>query len=103
MKVKLDAYLRGFKDVPQLPQTSNSANAKSWASIPVRMFVDTQTGEEKKVLLIAFSPKLRFVTKQLAQEILSKYSGFERIKFLPRRFIPAPVEEKLQVPLDCLI
>ena len=101
MKVKLDAYLRGFKDVPQLPKSSNSA--KAWASIPVRMYVDSTTGEERKVLLIAFSPKLRFVTKELAQQILAKYSGFERIKFLPKRFIPAPVEEKLQVPLDCLI
>ena len=101
MKVKLDAYLRGFKDVPQLPKSSNSA--KAWASIPVRMFVDTQTGESKKVLLVGFAPRLRYVPKTLAQEILNRYSGFERIKFLPRRFIPAPVEERLQVPLDCLI
>jgi len=101
MKVKLDAYLRDFKDVPQLPKSSNSA--KTWSSIPVRMFVDTQTGESKKVLLVGFAPRLRYVPKTLAQEILNRYSGFERIKFLPRRFIPAPVEEKLQVPLDCLI
>ena len=99
MQIKLGNYVRGFKDVPQLPKTSNSANsAKSWA-IPVRMFVDTQTGESKKVLLVGFAPRLRYVPKTIAQEILNRYSGFERIKFLPRRFIPMPVEEKLQIQI----
>ena len=106
MKVKLDAYLRGFKSqdsnsIPQLPNTSKSQ--VSWASIPVRMFVDSVTGEGHGILLVAFSPRLAYVTKDLANQILAKYSNFKRIKFLPRRFLPAAVEEKIQVPIECLI
>jgi len=106
MQIKLGNYVRGFKDVPQLPKSSNSTNstnAKAWASIPVRMFVDSTTGEGHGILLVAFSPRLAYVTKDLANQILAKYSNFKRIKFLPRRFLPAAVEEKINVPIECII
>jgi len=111
MAYKLGEYFRGFKpqdsanipklSAPETPETKKPKN--SWSTIPIRMYVDSITGQEKEILLVAFSPRLRFVSKDLAQQILAKYSGFKRIKFLPKRFLPAPVEERIQVPLDFLI
>jgi len=108
MQYKLGQYFRGFDQKVQDSKTSEDSKSqvklsKSWSTIPVRMWVDSVTGESKGILLVAFSPRLRFVSKALAEEILAKYSGFKRIKFLPRRFLPAPVEERIQVPLDLLI
>ena len=107
MSYKLGEYFRGFKPQDSTPQltvkTETPKVSKSWASIPVTMWVDSTTGETKNVLLVAFSPKLRFVSKELAQQILKKYSGFKKIKFLPKRFLPCPVAEKIQVDIDMLI
>jgi len=108
MKVKLDAYMRGFKpnssDSPKLTDTTQTVKvSKTWSHIPVRCFIDANTAADKGVLLVGFSPRLRYVTKELAHEILKKYDGFKRIKFLPRRFIPAYETLTMQVPIDLLI
>ena len=109
MSVKLGEYFRGFKpsdSTPRLPntQTGNTTKLpKSRGKVPIRMFVDCYTGEDKGVLLVAFSPRLRYVSRELAQEILKKYSNFKRIKFLPKRFLPVWVEERIEVPIDLLI
>ena len=108
MSVKLGEYFRGFKPsdstTPKLPNTSQTAKlSKSWGKVPIRMFVDCSTGEDKGVLLVGFSPRLRYVSRELAQEILKKYSNFKRIKFLPKRFLPVWVEERIEVPIDLLI
>ena len=105
MKMTLGQYMRGFKDsTPQPTAKPESPKlSKSWSQIPVRMWVDSVSAESQKVLLVAFSPRLCFVTKELANEILAKYQGFKRIKFLPRRFLPAAVEEKINVPIECII